>query len=122
MTLNCKPGQLAMIVKPCAFHPCIAQRINCPVKVSHLLTATSLGAVISEVVYGPEWALESAVHCPDGVPGCKGITHVPDSCLRPFDEGSELAEDEVAEVRMDELANLIEASFPSGAVRVVRAE
>lgn len=85
MSLNCKPGQRAMIVRGCRTHDCIGQRVGVPVVVDQVVVPSTLAQMLLEIVDGPSWRLQSAVSCPDGVEGC-GIEVIPDKCLRPFDD------------------------------------
>ncbi len=79
--MNCKPGQLAMIVRESFGKPCSRWAIGVPVRV----VAQTMPCPFD----GPMWRLESPVKCPNREALCFGILHMPDACLLPFDPASE---------------------------------
>lgn len=87
--MNCKPHQMAMLVKPSIVDKCASACLGVPVKVSELQTPANLMQVLREVVEGPIWMLAQPIHCPHRDAACEGIDRLPDACLRPFDAGSQ---------------------------------
>lgn len=81
--MNCKPGQLATIVRPAWGQPCSRRAIGVPVRV------VAVAAPGYFDLDGPVWRLESPVHCPHHSANCVGIERMPDACLMPFDPASE---------------------------------
>lgn len=86
--MNCKPGQMATIVRGSTFDPCVSKRIGCPVTVVRLYVPRTLMGMLVEVAEGPSWEIEHPLSCPCAEPCASGLGVIPDSCLRPFDEDS----------------------------------
>ena len=105
--MNCKPGQMAMIVRASACEPCSARKLGLPTTVSHLSTAVNRADVIQEVLEGPVWVLAEPLPCPFGISGCLGIAKLPDACLRPFDPESE----PVPEAEAEDLGRPVTVEF-----------
>jgi hypothetical protein len=87
--MNCKPGQMAMVMRASVCKPCSAKVQGLPTKVSHVITPISVMAVLQEQIEGPVWLLAEPFRCPFNVDGCTGVDRMPDQCLRPFDPESE---------------------------------
>lgn len=84
--MNCKPGQMAIIVRSAKAHSCCAQKIGAPVQVSQLLQPTSWVLDALVMIEGPIWMLASPLSCPHRDSPCPtGFEWVPDACLKPID-------------------------------------
>lgn len=95
--MNCKPGQMAMIVRRSRFGSCSDHKIGRPVVVASLLHSPRV-----ELSEGPIWLLEEPVGpCPHGVMGCPGVEAVPDLCLRPMGDEREIKHDILLEAIED---------------------
>jgi hypothetical protein len=94
LSLNCKPGDLALIVRKAVAEPCLAMCIGRPVKVGELAPMDGLLASFRLFADGPHWTVEP-ISCPSKSAGCVGIHAVPDACLQPL--RGDLAGDEVGE-------------------------
>lgn len=86
--MNCKPGQMATIVRAACIHKCVAERIGCPVKVKRLVEPTGLMSAVMILTEGPIWEIETPLSCPNPQPCEYGIFMVPDECLKPFEPES----------------------------------
>lgn len=107
--MNCKPGQMAMIVRASRMEPCSLLRVGVPVTVSALVTPHSLMEHISEGAEGPVWMLAEPLRCPHGRSYCPGIDRMPDACLRPFDPDSR------PEPEAEELVTIVVTVTPAAA-------
>ena len=86
--MNCKPGQVAMIVRASKCEPCSARLVGVPVKVAFVVEPITLMAALQQELEGPVWSLAEPMHCPGRAAGCEGVDRYPDACLRPFDPES----------------------------------
>lgn len=86
--MNCKPGQMAMVVRASVCKPCSTKVTGLPTKVSHVITPLTGAAALQESIEGPVWLLAEPFRCPFGRAWCDGVDRMPDACLRPFDPES----------------------------------
>lgn len=98
--MNCKPGQMAMIVRASVMETCSALRQGVPVKVSHIVTPVDFVQAVREAFEGPVWMLAEPLRCPHGRANCPGIDRMPDACLRPFDPESDPEPESVQDERL----------------------
>lgn len=56
--MNCKPGDLALLVRNTSGLRCMGNVIGAPVRVTELAYADIF-------LFGPAWRYESALHCPN---------------------------------------------------------
>lgn len=96
MELNCKPGQLAQVVRLPHFNGCERTALGAVVKVLEVSSPWDTYDALLEAFDGPLWVLESAVRCK----ACSRLMwRLPDRVLQPFDEGSAPDEREADEGR-----------------------
>lgn len=96
MELNCKPGQLATVVRLSHFLGCERTALGAVVKVQAEAIPQDFYDALLEAYDGQLWHLESPVHCK----ACgRRMWRLPDRVLRPFDEGSAPDEKEAEEGR-----------------------
>jgi hypothetical protein len=72
--MNCKPNDLALIVRSTSGFRCISNVIGSPVQVSELRSVDTFG-------YGPSWFYRGALRCPN----CKReLAYLLDADLQPL--------------------------------------
>lgn len=92
--MNCKPNDLATVVRPTIYdETCTRHTRGVVVQVDCMASPAANDYVYKfmEYVHGPLWRLRWPLQCR----GCGGyVTMLPDSVLRPFDPDSAPADDE----------------------------
>jgi hypothetical protein len=72
--MNCKPGDLAMVVRSVSGHGCVSKVIGSPVQLARLDSVDLFG-------FGPSWRHSSQLRCP----GChRRIAILLDADLQPL--------------------------------------
>lgn len=75
--MNCKPGEIAMLVRSTSGHGCVKKSIGTPVHLTQLFSSDLFG-------YGPAWEFRGRLMCP----GCKReIVMLLDCDLQPMRPG-----------------------------------
>lgn len=90
MSLNCKPGQMASIVRRSNLFQCVNTMLGLPVKVDQQYRPETFSDALLEQIDGPIWTLHYGVRCTQ----CGTEFHLmPDRCLLPWSPDSEPSED-----------------------------
>jgi hypothetical protein len=102
VALNCTPNSLALVVRPACTHDCVAKLIGCPVQLGERYHPEGLLSALLEHAEGPMWQLRETHRCPIGLPACKGLSTMPDRCLRPMDPDTEPSFGEIMHALVDD--------------------